>query len=224
MVGPDPSAGSSGASPFSWRALRRDRSIRFAAAVIVLLALAAVALVLFVVNRPEPPAWVPTPAGALGDPDAAGARVTTVDASSPDQWRFFSFERGVLPARAAGLDWDLAFRRFHIIANGGEGFAGRGAIADLGAVPFDSIGFVPDGAFIPTEIARRDSVNRAIERWYRYGFTSHLLTPLGNTYLVRPADGGPPLKLEVLGYYCPRATPGCVTFRWARLTPRSPTS
>jgi hypothetical protein len=215
VPGSGPPAGSP-ATPPSSSAPRRDRSVRIAAAVIALLALAAAALVLFAVNRPEPPAWVPTPVGALGDADPSGARVTTVDASSPDHWRFFSFDRGVLAGRAAGLDWDLAFRRFHIIVNGGDGFAGRGGIVDLGAVSFDSIHAVPPAAFEPTTIAGRDSVNRVIDRWYRYGFTSHLLTPLGHVYLVRPAEGGPPVQLVILGYYCPRATPGCVTFRWAR--------
>ena len=217
MVDPGGEVRPAAAPPSSRGRLRGDPSVRIAVWVIGALVLAAAALVFFAVNRPEPPAWAPTPHGELGRLDDAGARITTVDASSPDDWRFFSFERGVLPGRAAGLDWDLAFRRFHIIANGGEGFAGRAAIAALGPVPFESVGEVPAATFEPTAIARGDSVNRAIDRWYRYGFTSHLLTPLGHTWLVRPAEGGALVKLEVLGYYCPRATPGCVTFRWAPL-------
>lgn len=112
-------------------------------------------------------------------------------------------------------DWDLAFRRFHIIANAGPGFPGDGGVIDLGPVAFDSVTSVPAAGYVPTALAGRDSTNAAIERWYRYGFTSHLLTPLGHVYAVRAADGRHHVRLEILGYYCPGARPGCVTVRWA---------
>jgi hypothetical protein len=181
-----------------------------------MLSAAAVTLVAVAITRPQPPGYVPTPAGQLGTADPVGGTVTTIDASAGDAWRFFSFARGVLPGRAAGLEWDLAFRRFHIIANGGPGFAGAGAVADLGAVPFERAN-ARAARFEPT-VAGRDSVNPAIERWYDYGFTSHLLKPLDRTYLVRTADGGL-VTLRILGYYCPGAVPGCLTFRWAPLPP-----
>lgn len=124
----------------------------------------------------------------------------------------------MLPHRATGMEWDLAFRRFHIIANGGAGFEGDGGIHDLGPIPFDSLTTAPESGFAPTTLAGRDSTNHAIERWYRYGFTSHLLTPLGHVYVVRAADGARQVRLEILGYYCPGARPGCVTVRWADIT------
>jgi hypothetical protein len=195
----------------------RDRSVRIAAVVIGALVLGAIALITFALTRPEPPSFVPTPIAQLPPPDASGAHTITIDASSSDQWRFLSFQHGVLPGRAAGAEWDLAFRRFHIIANGGPGFAGSGGIIDLGPVSFDSVRTLPATGYAQTTLARRDSVNPAIDRWYRYGFTSHLLTPLQHTYAVRAADGNRIVKLEVLGYYCPGATPGCVTIRWSDL-------
>jgi hypothetical protein len=191
-------------------------SLRWAFGVVGLLFVGALALVLVAINRPEPPSYPPTPAGAPAPPDASGTHMATIDASSPDHWVFFSFSEGVLAGRRARLDWDLAFRRFHIIPNGGPGFAGRGGIRDLGPVPFASVTAAPAGAFTANTLSGRDSVNSAIARWYRYGFTSHLLTPLGHVYAVRAADGST-VKLEILGYYCPRALPGCVTVRWAPL-------
>jgi hypothetical protein len=195
----------------------RDRSVRIAVVVIGGLALAALALITFAVNRPEPLSYVPTPPGELPPPDDSGARVVTINATSPDEWRFFSFEHGVLPGRAAGKEWDLAFRRFHIIANGGAGFTGRGGIAQLGPAPFDSVTATASTGFTPTTLQGSDSINAATARWYRYSFTSHLLMPLGDPYLVRSADGRHTFKMQILGYYCPGATPGCVTIRWAEV-------
>jgi hypothetical protein len=175
--------------------------------------LLAALFVLGTLRREEPPTFPPTatmpmPAGER----LVGPRIFTVDARSGDQWRYFSFAQGTVLDRPAPADWDLAFRRFHIIANGGERFAGDGAIADLGPLPFDSVIQAPDAGWQRT-VAGSDSTNPAIERWYNYGFLSHLLTPKPHVYAVRTADGRY-AKLELLGYYCPGAAPGCVTFRY----------
>jgi hypothetical protein len=132
-----------------------------------------------------------------------------VDASSSEAWRFFQFSTGSLVERPGPTDWDIAFRRFHVITNGGDGFAGDAGALDLGPIAFDSIDTVPETGYEPT-VARSDSVNHAIERWYDYGFISHLLTPKRHVYAVRTADGRY-AKLEFLSYYCPGATPGCAS-------------
>jgi hypothetical protein len=60
---------------------------------------------------------------------------------------------------------------------------------------------------------RAEPRNPAIASWYRYGFFSHVLTPKPHVWAVRTADGRY-AKLEMLGYYCPGAQPGCPTFRY----------
>jgi hypothetical protein len=177
------------------------------------LLVAASVVVAFTLQRPDPPTFQPSPAV----PDSArgalvGPRVYTVDASDPDRWVFFSFEAGSVVERPGPTDWDLAFRRFQIIANGGQGFAGSGGIRDLGAVEFDSVLVAPADGYEPTR-ARTDSVNAAIQDWYEYSFFSHLLSPASRVYAVRTAAGHH-AKLEILGYYCPGARPGCLTFRY----------
>jgi hypothetical protein len=176
-------------------------------------ALVAAVLVLLTLQRPTPPMYAPSPV----QPDSAGeARVgpvvRTVDATASDAWTFFSFQAGSVVRDPGPTDWDLAFRRFQIIANGGSGFFGEGGILDLGEVPFDSVRTVPAEGYVPT-VARGDSVNAAIREWYDYSFLSHLLTPRPTVYAVRTADGRK-AKMEILGYYCPGAQPGCPTFRY----------
>lgn len=175
---------------------------------------AGVLLVLASLRRPELPTFAPM---ALSPAEVgaslAGPLTYTVDAASREAWRAFDFSRGSVVDRPGPLEWDLAFRRHHILANGGPGFAGKGGILDLGAQPFDCVYAVPEAGYMPNR-GGRDTLNPAIARWYDYGFFTHLLTPRRHVYAVRTADGRY-AKLEILGYYCPGAVAGCLTFRYA---------
>jgi len=186
---------------------------RVPALLVGIIVVLAVALVTMSFARPVVEAYVPTPP----DPSEAGEMLVgpieyTVDATSTDEWRFFDFSRGSVVVNPGFADWDLAFRRFHIIANGGPGFSGKGGVIRLEETDFDAVQEVPGAAYVETRV-RRDSVNAAIERWYAYGWTSHLLTPHPAVYAVRTADGRY-AKFQLLGYYCPGAQPGCLTFRY----------
>lgn len=175
--------------------------------------LVAVVFVLASLRRPTIPAWPPTPADEREAGDTLVGPVTwTVDATQSDRWTMFDFSRGSTVHGGDPMGWDLAFRRFYIIANGGQEFMGKGGIVDMGAVPFDSVRVAPETGYVETRV-RSDSTNPAIQRWYDYGWISHLLTPKPNVYVVRTADGRY-AKFQILGYYCPGAVPGCVTFRY----------
>lgn len=175
--------------------------------------LAMLTLVVISLNRTTPPSFVPTVRDPR--PDAAGIvgpELFTADATAPDRWRFFSFARGVLVDETDSLGWDLAFRRFRVIANGGDGFAGSGGIVDLGEVSFDQVRSVPVDGYVGNRV-RSDTVNAVLQDWYSYSYLSHLLSPKPRVYAIRTADGRY-AKLQFLGYYCPGAQPGCVTFRY----------
>lgn len=176
------------------------------------MAFVAAALVVGSIRRPEPPAWAPTPADPVEAGDAlVGPRVYTVDATDPDRWRFFDFSRGSLVDRPGERDWDLAFRRNEIVVNGGD-LPGEGGVRSLGSHDLDSVRTLPSEGYAGS-VAGRDTTSPGIGKWYDYGFTSHLLTPKPRVYAVRTADGRY-AKLEILGYYCPGARAGCVTFRY----------
>ena len=183
------------------------------AALVGIIVVLAIALVTMSFGQPGVEAYVPTPPNPSEAGDALVGPVDyTVDATSTGEWRFFDFSRGSVVENPGAREWDLAFRRFHIIANGGPGFSGNGGIVSLEEPDFDAVRELPDAAYVETT-ARRDSVNAAIERWYSYGWTSHLLTPHPTVYAVRTADGRY-AKVQLLGYYCPGAQPGCLTFRY----------
>ncbi|MEX2581877.1 MAG: HmuY family protein [Gemmatimonadota bacterium] len=175
--------------------------------------LAMLMLVVMALNRTAPPTFVPTVRDPRPDPAGiVGPELFTADATVPERWRFFSFARGVLVDDTDSLAWDLAFRRFQVMANGGAGFAGSGGIVDLGEVPFDDVLTVPADGYVSNRV-RGDTINTAIQDWYSYSYLSHLLSPKPRVYAIRTADGRY-AKLQFLGYYCPGAQPGCVTFRY----------
>jgi hypothetical protein len=173
---------------------------------------AVVALVALSLRRPAIEAYSPDVPAPADVGEGRIERTWTIDASNTGRWAAFDFSRGSTVPAGDPDGWDIAFRRFNVMTNGGDGFAGRAGIVDLGVVPFDSVVEVPATGYVGSSV-RSDSSNAAIERWYTYGFTSHILSPKANVYALRTADGRY-AKLQILSYYCPGATPGCVTFRY----------
>jgi hypothetical protein len=155
--------------------------------------------------KPKVLAFAPTPprigrtAGA-----GSGADTVTIDAGDEHRWRFLRFDRGAVVDPPDTVGWDLALRRFRVIPSGG--------ITNLGAVPFDSVAEAPAGGYVSSRFAR-DTTNAVTDHWYSYGYLSHLLTPKRDVYVVRTRAGGY-AKLQMLSYYCPGSTPGCVTVRY----------
>ncbi len=140
---------------------------------------------------------------AVYEPGIRGDTIT-IDARDGSRWQLFAFGRGIL-ASPDTSGWDLAFRRFRVRV--------AGAAADLDGVPFDHVDAAPNSGYIATVLGR-DTLNPAVARWYRYSMVSHLLESRRRTYVVRTRDGRY-AKLELLSYYCPGPSAGCVTFRYA---------
>ena len=168
------------------------------------LILGVVSLVALTLRQPMVPTYSPTPP-APHDVGAAlvGPVLYTVDATAPDAWRPFSFQLGSVVESSAG---DLAFRRYSIVAGIGAG------IRDLGDTRFDDVRTVPPDGYLANE-GRGEPRNPAIAAWYRYGFFTHVLSPKPHVWAVRTLDGRY-AKLQIIGYYCPGARPGCLTFRY----------
>ena len=188
--------------------LLRDR---IATTVIVLIMVCAVVFIWTSLERPEVPTFTPTVAATAEVGTEQDARTVTVDASDSEVWRFFDFSRGSVVEAPGEEEWDIAFRRFQIIANGGRGMEGQAGATSLEDMTFESVSSVPETGYVMAE--RSDSVNAVLEDWYNYSFTSHLLEPKPIVYAIRTADGRY-AKLEILGYYCVGVLPGCTTFRY----------
>jgi heme-binding HmuY-like protein len=158
-------------------------------------------------QAPSVPTYAPTPPAVLeAGLGLVGPILYTVDASAPDVWRYFSFRAGSVVDSPGPRGWDLAFRRYSIIAGDGVG------IRDLGETRLEDVRAVPVDGYVANE-QRGDPRNPAIASWYDYGYFSHVLSPKPHVWAVRTADGRY-AKLEIVGYYCSGGRPGCPTFRY----------
>jgi hypothetical protein len=151
-----------------------------------------------------------------------GPLLYTLDARDPERWTYFDFSRGsvVEVPHQFVVDWDLAFQRHKILANGGAtNPKGKAAILNLGEVPFEAVREAPADGYVEDTIAMitADSIvteNLAIKSWYQYNWLTHLLRPKPYVYAIRTADGKY-AKLRLLSYYCAGGqASGCFTFEY----------
>ncbi len=168
-------------------------------------ALLVASLLIGSLTTPELPPYTPTEPHptTVGD-SLVGPATYTLDASATERWRYFDFARN---SAVEGGPWDIAFRRFHVIAAPG------GGIVDLGPVAFDSVRELPAAGYLPNSDGP-DTTNPGVGKWYDYSALSHLLASKHHVYGVRTASGNY-AKLELLAYYCRGAGTACVTFRYA---------
>lgn len=162
-------------------------------------------------SRRTVPTYTPTAARQVprASRDSLTLDTLTVDARDSRAWRFIDVARGTVVAPPDTAGWELAIRRHHVIA--------ADAIADAGELPFDAMRSAPSQGYVVNRAAT-DTTNPAIARWYRYSFLTHLLEPAPRVYVVRTRSGEY-VKLQVLGYYCPGPTAGCMTIRYGAVHP-----
>jgi hypothetical protein len=142
-------------------------------------------------TRRSAPTFTPA-AEARGD-------TLTIDATDGDRWRYASLARGRVLSPGDTAGWDVAVRRYNLIANGD--------VVDLGPARFDTVGGVR---------GEPEANTSTVGRWYRYSLLTHLLEPTDHVYVVR-TTAGRLFKLEILSYYCPGLTAGCMTLRYQPL-------
>ena len=145
------------------------------------------------------PAFAPTAETRVRAPgwERAGDTIT-VDATDGDRWRYVSLAQGRVLPLPDTAGWDVAIRRYHLRASAGA--------ADLGVALFDTV----------HGVSTAPSDTGALDRWYRYSLVTHLLEPNGHVYVAQDGSGRA-FKLQVLSYYCPGLTAGCMTLRYASL-------
>lgn len=156
---------------------------------------------------------------------------SVVDASDYAQWQFLDLKSGqsIVEDDAATSPWDLKFRRFFILSNGGK--TGNGGVeltvlpdTEFSQVNADRVLKVMDKSWsVDQEDKEADDdheadnvFNNGENDWYDYDSSDHTLTSKGLTYLVRGA-GGQIFKVQVLDYYDGAGTPAFLSFRWAEV-------
>ncbi|GAB4195731.1 MAG: hypothetical protein OHK0013_02230 [Sandaracinaceae bacterium] len=159
-----------------------------------------------------------------------GTIETLVDASSTTEWQYLDLETGlaVMPGDpGAERTWDLAFRRFVILSNGGASGTGGGLVARVEGASFASVTRAPEDGWIadlPDGPIDRDDANdsafaNGTNDWYDYELATHTVTPRADVvYVVQTPERGY-FKVQVTGYYDAAGSPGFLRFVWAPVDP-----
>lgn len=150
------------------------------------------------------------------------AYVTTVDATDYDDYQFLDLDSG----RSTSKGWDLSFRRFLILSNGGVSGDGGVQILKFVDTEFDEVETTP-GPDTRWMIDRRDGpsdedsftdtiFNNGDDDWYNYDLNDHSLSTKGYVYIVRSTEDRY-YKLRIESYYDTVGTPGVMSFTWQEI-------
>jgi hypothetical protein len=128
-----------------------------------------------------------------------GVVETVVDATSEDAYRYLDLETGLSRTPADPLDsteWDLGFRRFSIVTNGGVSGRGGAAAARLPGAAWESVTEPPEAGWIADGLDIEEDDDTQVDTafnggpanvndWYDYDSATHRLTPRDVVFVVR---------------------------------------
>lgn len=167
---------------------------------------------------------IPSRSGKFSHRVAADGSVitTVVDASDHEVWRRLDLDSGY--SREEG--WDLSFRRFFVLSNGGVSGDGGVQVLRLRDAEFGDVTAAPGPEAewlvdLPDGEADDDSeadspFNDGVNDWYDYELSTHKLTSRKFVYVIRSTEARF-YKLIFDDYYSDVGTSGVLTFRWARI-------
>jgi hypothetical protein len=159
------------------------------------------------------------------EPLPSGGFTTRVNASSQEEWVYFSFVSGdqVIPLDPLNSpDWDLGFQRFHIVTNGGVSGSAGASVATLVDQTFESVTAAPVDGYLPDQPDTDDGdmlANSAFESgdgWYAYDEATNRLSPRPIVYVIQTGRGAH-YKLSISDYYNAAGSSGYPRFSWAEL-------
>lgn len=157
-----------------------------------------------------------------------GVITTVVDATSHTAWAYLDLDtaHAIEVDPASSSEWDIAFKRFYVITNGGISGTGGVAAARVNPASFADTSQAPEtGWIVDTEDTEEDddtgtdsAFNGGFESqndWYQYTPGTHNLTPKPDVVFVVKTSAGRFIKLAFVSYYDEAGTPAYVQFRWA---------
>lgn len=155
---------------------------------------------------------------------SASAGSLRVDASDTEQWIYVDLDARTEVMPVDPLDdavWDLGFRRFHIVVNGGVSGSGGVSVAALDGQPLDAVE-APDMAAFVTDVADGEDEDAlpdyvfsgGLDPWYAYDVVTHVLTPKARVFVVRTSAGAL-VKLAIDDYYDGAGGSGHPSLRYA---------
>ncbi len=157
-----------------------------------------------------------------------GVVTTVVDATSHTEWAYLDLDTGhaiETDDPASSREWDIAFKRFYVITNGGISGTAGVAAARITPMAFEDLreapmtGWILDGE--DTELDDDTGTDSAFNGgpesqndWYAYTPGTHNLSPKPDLVFVVKTGEGNFIKLAFLAYYDGAGTPAYVQLVW----------
>ena len=146
----------------------------------------------------------------------------TIDATSKEEWAYFSFETGdvVEVADAVNADtWDIGFQRTKVKLNGGVSGPGEGSAVMLKDTTLKDVMAAPENGYLVDSEDTLAIVPQSEKGWYIYtGPPTHWILPIEDRVFAITAADGTYAKIRFVGYYKDNANKqdsGFVTFEYA---------
>lgn len=176
--------------------------------------------------QPTPSTEVQAP---IDEPVGLAALTFTIDATSNEEWAYFSFETGdvVNVEDAANSEaWDMGFQRTKVKLNGGISGPGKGSVVMLTEKQFGAVTVAPADGYRADSADTLAIVPQSEKGWYIYtGAPTHWILPLEDRVFVLKAADGTFTKLRFVGYYKDnenKKDSGFVTFEYVHQPDGSP--
>lgn len=168
---------------------------------------------------PSSPPGTGGPARIRHEDLGRGLTASVVDARDAVAWVYLDLDSGD-EVTAADPTWDVAFRRFVLMLDGGVSGDGQVALAvdDVGGL--EGLTRAPSGPWV-TDMVDGDDEDTAPDLafqshaggWFDYDVATHTLTPKARVYFVQ-SNAGRGYKLQLTDYYDDAGTPGWLAFQW----------
>lgn len=156
-------------------------------------------------------------------------KTITVDATSYEEWTYFSFEKGdviTVTDPATDKNWDLGFLRSHIRTNSGTSGSALGGAYDKGTVDFETVTEAPTSGFtadVDDEVSQFNmttfqydliSANAVLDTWGSFD-NSQSPPPfnVSNKIFVVKTANGKYAKIHIKAYSNESGT-GNITFEY----------
>ncbi len=141
----------------------------------------------------------------LDEPIKLDTLTFTVDATSREQWSYFSFQSGNIVDIEDPLnseEWDIGFKLTQVKLNGGVSGPGMGSVVMLTETTFEEVTIAPEDGYRSDSEDTLAIVPQSEKGWYVYtGPPTHWVLPLEDRVFVMKTADGTYAKVRFVGYY-----------------------
>ena len=146
-----------------------------------------------------------------------------VNATDYENWVYFDLETEEqlsIPEAETDTTWDMGILRYKFKLNSGIHGSSVVEATVVEGVEFESLTDAPAGEYIVDQPDDDEDTipEYALEEWYDYDVSTHILTPKESFYVIRNRNDVY-FKFRIHDYYDSAGTPAMLTLEWEEILP-----